>query len=88
MPDLTHLKPGDKIALRNRANSLRSHIPLVSHELFTITKTTPTQIAAKNEHGHEARFRRKDGAKLVKATSMRLKQRQIYWKSTRRKLLS
>ena len=64
MPDLTHLKPGDKIALRSRANSLRSHIPLVSHELFTITKTTPTQIAAKNEHGHEARFRRKDGAQV------------------------
>lgn len=62
MPDLTHLKPGDKIAFSSRANSWRSHIPLVSHELFTITKTTPTQIAAKNEHGHEARVRRSDGA--------------------------
>ena len=64
MPDLTHLKPGDKIAINNRGNSFRSHIPNVSYELFTITRTTETQIVAKNKNGNEARFRRKDGAQV------------------------
>ena len=81
MPDLTHLKPGDKIAINNRGNILRSHIPNVSYELFTITRTTETQIVAKNKNGYEARFRRKDGAQVgenyvnaVEATSDLLKE--------------
>lgn len=64
MQDITHLKPGDKIAINNRGNSFGSHIPNVSYELFTITRTTETQIVAKNKNGNEARFRRKDGAQV------------------------
>lgn len=62
--NLTHLNPGDKIAIKSRDSNWRG-VPRVSHEILTITKTTATQIVAKNQHGYyEVRVRRDDGKKI------------------------
>lgn len=61
--NLTHLNPGDKIAIKSRDSSWRG-VPRVSHAILTITKTTATQIAAENQYGYEVRVRRDDGKKI------------------------
>lgn len=59
--DLTHLKPGDKIAVQKRSNSGWRHAPQVKNMIFTVTRTTATQFAAADRFGNETRFRRSDG---------------------------
>lgn len=46
--DLTHLKPGERIAIPVHAR-WHSRGPQVSHEVYTVTRCTPTQLVATQE---------------------------------------
>jgi hypothetical protein len=61
--NLTHLKPGDKIATANNTG-WRSQSPAIAYELLTITRVTDSQVIAENQYFQQSRFRRVDGKKV------------------------
>lgn len=60
--DLTHIAPGDQIAMENRTR-WAAHMPSLTYSVFLVERVTATQIVCKRGK-EELRFRRKDGCKV------------------------
>lgn len=66
--DLTHINPGDKLAVKASGSSWHGHRPRITHSIFVVSRTTATQIIAEYalgtpvSVGREIRVHKKNGA--------------------------
>lgn len=57
--NLTHIKPGDKLAIPIRR--AWSHVPHVSHDIVPVNRVTATQLVGTWSNGSEVRVNRTTG---------------------------
>ena len=67
--DLTNIKVGDLLAVREKGNSWREYAP--SHKILIVDRITATQVCCSNERGGsgEWRFRKSDGKQIGESYS-------------------